>query len=315
MSLNSSIKSVFSGYSPLDDYEKPAIGAVEDIEPGDKSFDLAFTDASCSADDSLLGNNKTKPDNRFRIDARVISDAIIGLSDGLTVPFALTAGLSALGSKNVVIYGGLAELTAGAISMGLGGYLGASSEEYVRSFHVSFLTDKFCRESYRATEKQTQETVILNPASALADLKETFAPYDIPQPILDDLTSHLAKSSKLSEFLIHFHHQVSEPASSRAFTCALTIALGYFFGGFFPLLPYFFVGNDGIMVALCWSIGSMGLALFSFGYTKTCFVQGWTGRSNVTKGIYGGFQMVFVGSFAAAMAMALVKGFDSLAKA
>jgi hypothetical protein len=64
----------------------------------------------------------------FRVDARVISDATIGLSDGLTVPFALTAGLSALGDTKVVIYGGFAELIAGAISMGLGGYLGAKSE-------------------------------------------------------------------------------------------------------------------------------------------------------------------------------------------
>jgi hypothetical protein len=64
-----------------------------------------------------------------KITSRVISDAIIGLSDGLTVPFALTAGLSALGETKVVIYGGLAELFAGAISMGLGGYLAAKSEE------------------------------------------------------------------------------------------------------------------------------------------------------------------------------------------
>lgn len=64
----------------------------------------------------------------FKINARVISDATIGLSDGLTVPFALTAGLSALGDTRVVIFGSLAELIAGAISMGLGGYLGAKSE-------------------------------------------------------------------------------------------------------------------------------------------------------------------------------------------
>jgi hypothetical protein len=133
MSLNSSLKSVLSGYSQLNDHEKPGIGVVEDIEHGDKSFDLALSDASCSVDDTLLGNNKSKQESGFRIDARVISDAIIGLSDGLTVPFALTAGLSALGNKNVVIYGGLAELTAGAISMGLGGYLGAKSEECVPS--------------------------------------------------------------------------------------------------------------------------------------------------------------------------------------
>jgi vacuolar iron transporter family protein len=65
---------------------------------------------------------------RLKIDPRMVSDAIIGLSDGLTVPFALTAGLSALGSTKIVVYGGLAELIAGAISMGLGGYLGAKSE-------------------------------------------------------------------------------------------------------------------------------------------------------------------------------------------
>jgi VIT1/CCC1 family predicted Fe2+/Mn2+ transporter len=72
---------------------------------------------------------KTAEKEGFKIDGRVISDAIIGLSDGLTVPFALTAGLSALGDTKVVVYGGLAELIAGAISMGLGGYLGAKSEE------------------------------------------------------------------------------------------------------------------------------------------------------------------------------------------
>jgi len=66
--------------------------------------------------------------------ARIISDATIGLSDGLTVPFALTAGLSALGDTRIVIFGGLAELIAGAISMGLGGYLGAKSEAYVTPF-------------------------------------------------------------------------------------------------------------------------------------------------------------------------------------
>lgn len=80
----------------------------------------ASTDAS-----TLLETEEPKR----RLGARVVSDAIIGLSDGLTVPFALTAGLSALGNTKVVIFAGLAELTAGAISMGLGGYLGAKSEE------------------------------------------------------------------------------------------------------------------------------------------------------------------------------------------
>ena len=70
----------------------------------------------------------SEPDRTIRLDPRIISDATIGLSDGLTVPFALSAGLSALGSTKIVIFGGIAELIAGAISMGLGGYLGAKSE-------------------------------------------------------------------------------------------------------------------------------------------------------------------------------------------
>jgi vacuolar iron transporter family protein len=78
---------------------------------------------------TLLESEPEERKSQGRIDPRVISDAIIGLSDGLTVPFALTAGLSALGNTKVVIFAGLAELTAGAISMGLGGYLGAKSEE------------------------------------------------------------------------------------------------------------------------------------------------------------------------------------------
>lgn len=73
-------------------------------------------------------NSPPQRTKAFKIDRRTISDAILGLSDGLTVPFALSAGLSSLGTTKVVILGGLAELVAGAISMGLGGFLGARSE-------------------------------------------------------------------------------------------------------------------------------------------------------------------------------------------
>lgn len=87
---------------------------------------LASSDASTLLENERAAEN---PKRKPAVDARIVSDAIIGLSDGLTVPFALTAGLSALGDTKVVIYGGVAELIAGAISMGLGGYLGAKSEE------------------------------------------------------------------------------------------------------------------------------------------------------------------------------------------
>jgi len=171
------------------------------------------------------------------------------------------------------------------------------------------------RESYQAMKADTKETVAMDPASAVASIMTTFAPYDIPESLLHDLTMHLSKSAQLPGFLLRFHHGLQEPASSRAFTCALTIAAGYFLGGFVPLLPYFFVDGSqaGIMRALAWSIGIMFAALFAFGYCKTCFVQGWSGRENRWKGFKGGVQMALIGSFAAGVAMALVRGFNGLA--
>lgn len=82
-----------------------------------------------------------------------------------------------------------------------------------------------------------------------------------------------------------------------------------------PLLPYFFVEGsaEGILTALAWSIGTMFVALFTFGYSKTCFVQGWSGRDNVWRGVKGGCQMALIGSLAAGVAMGLVRGFNRLA--
>lgn len=96
-------------------------GSDQDLE-SQRSYD---TFGRCVSNDDSVGSGSS---TRTRINPRIISDAILGLSDGLTVPFALSAGLSALGNTKVVVLGGLAELAAGAISMGLGGYVGAKSE-------------------------------------------------------------------------------------------------------------------------------------------------------------------------------------------
>jgi vacuolar iron transporter family protein len=130
--------------------------------------------------------------------------------------------------------------------------------------------------------------------------------------VLEGLESDLAESPPhLLRFLMHFQHNLPEQDNSRAFACALTIAGGYFLGGFLPLLPYFFVGQDEVMLALWWSIGVMGFSLFTFGYVKTCFMSGWSGSSNIWRGMKGGLQMVLVGGIAAGSAMGLVKVFDS----
>ena len=124
----------FSRHAPLSEKDssswlglKPegsSYNQIRDLEA--LGSDTTSSDGSSVAESTASASKKKQA---FKIDARVISDAIIGLSDGLTVPFALTAGLSALGNTQVVISGGMAELIAGAISMGLGGYLGAKSEE------------------------------------------------------------------------------------------------------------------------------------------------------------------------------------------
>lgn len=80
-----------------------------------------------------------------------------------------------------------------------------------------------------------------------------------------------------------------------------------------PLVPYFFVGPNDAFVALRWSIATMAVALFVFGYGKTCFVSGWRGARNVRRGLVGGAQMILVGGVAAGSAMGLVKGFQFLA--
>lgn len=129
MSFTSPLKAVIQSYIPLSENELSPQEDEKDFQASRRSIDLESNGSVSSHTSTLLDSTQAEPKRKFQVDARVISDAIIGLSDGLTVPFALTAGLSALGDTKVVIYGGLAELTAGAISMGLGGYLGAKSEE------------------------------------------------------------------------------------------------------------------------------------------------------------------------------------------
>ena len=241
----------------------------------------------------------TPASKSFKLDARIISDATIGLSDGLTVPFALTAGLSALGQTKVVIYGGLAELIAGAISMGLGGYLGAKSEAA----------------SYRETRAQCAAQVSLDPVTtATAAVSDAFASYGLPPHILDGVARHLAASPEAQvDFLMRFGHCAEEPASSRAAVSALTIAAGYFLGGLLPLLPYFFVPEAEVLLALWISVAVMAVALFVFGYAKTCAVGGWSGRQRVWEGVVGGAEMIVVGGAVAGAAMGLVKLFDGIA--
>ncbi|OAX80036.1 hypothetical protein ACJ72_05641 [Emergomyces africanus] len=232
--------------------------------------------------------------SRMRVNPRIISDAILGLSDGLTVPFALSAGLSAFGDTKVVVLGSLAELVAGAISMGLGGYVGARSEI----------------ESYETAKREVQDLVQSCPCETSSMVREVFAPYSLPDHPVSEMSSTLHSSpQQLMEFLLAFYHKHPEPDRNQAYISAVTLALGYFVGGFIPLIPY--IMCDQVMTALKYSGGVMAITLLVFGYIKTCIVRGWKGRENFMAGLKGGVQMVLVGGVAAGAAVALVRLIDN----
>lgn len=236
--------------------------------------------------------NSSQSTTTARINPRIISDATIGLSDGLTVPFALTAGLSALGETNVVIYGGLAELIAGGISMGLGGYLGAKSEA----------------EAYRSTLAETRTMVALEPERASALARSTFDGDVFSQRTLDQMVEELLTDRvNLVGFLMRFHHQLAEAdfEPSRAYMSGLTVALGYFLGGLIPLLPYVLLGD--MSEAFIGSVVVMAFALFTFGWQKTSLL----GEQDRRICLRNGCQMVVLGGVAAGAAMGCVKAVGS----
>jgi len=166
------------------------------------------------------------------------------------------------------------------------------------------------RESYKATLTSTRQQVSTAPSAAASSIEEVLAPFDLPKQLTDDLSFHLSKSTHLVPFLMQFQHNLPEPEGSRAITCALTIACGYFLGGFIPLVPYFLVPRTEVILALEWSLGVMALALFAFGYGKTCFVSGFSGSVNIWAGTKGGVQMMIVGGVAAGIAMAVIRLFN-----
>ncbi|KAL8673905.1 MAG: hypothetical protein Q9168_001690 [Polycauliona sp. 1 TL-2023] len=229
----------------------------------------------------------------FRPTPRMISDAIIGLADGMTVPFALTAGLSSLGSTRIVQMGGVAELIAGMISMGVGGALGAKAES----------------DGFKAKLADTTKLVLNSSADAIDLVHETLAPYGFDHGQRNVISDQLRQSSdKMVDFLVRFHYQEKEPDSSRPWSCGLTIGLGYGIGGLIPLLPYFCVGLHDVYLALYISIGIMAVTLFLFGYCKTVLLAEQDREKSTWKAFKGGLWMLALGGGSAAVAVGAVYG-------
>lgn len=257
-------------------------------ENSDRVQEVANEEAILNAVEGKDDDEDQDNDGFFNnFDPRVMSDIIIGLSDGLTVPFALTAGLSSLGDTKLVITGGMAELVSGAISMGLGGYLAAKSEE----------------EYYKSQVKKEKLAFFKKPETinqeAAEIMFETGASEATISSFLKDLDS---QPKNLIDFVIRFGKGLEEPAEGREITSALTIGTSYFLGGFVPLLPYFFcsVVKTGLLV----SVAVMLVTLFIFGYVKTSLSLG--EDCGTAKKVSEGAQMVAIGSVAAGAAWTLV---------
>lgn len=224
------------------------------------------------------------------VDPRVISDLIIGLSDGLTVPFALTAGLSSLGDSKLVITGGFAELISGTISMGLGGYLGARSE-----------ADYYHAEVKQEKRKFYDNMTVIN--HEIEDILLEINPNFSDETIVSFIKDLQRTPELMVDFIIRYGRGLDEPAENRELISAVTIGGGYLLGGFIPLIPYFFVREVG--TGLIWSVVVMAVTLFWFGFYKTQVSMSDT--CTLQKKVSEGFQMVAVGGIAAGSAWFLVR--------
>lgn len=258
---------------------------ADDVASSSSSITSALT--SVNNPDYNNDSDSSSSSSAF-IPPRVMSDIIIGLSDGLTVPFALTAGLSSLGDSKLVITGGLAELVSGAISMGLGGYLAAKSES--ECYHHEVARERELHERKPEISESCVEEILSEYSLSPATIKMVF----------NDMNESPAK---MMDFIIKFGKGLEEPAEGREFSSALTIGSAYFLGGFVPLIPYFFIKT--VDAALLISVIVMLTTLFVFGVLKTTFTLGWDcGKTRIA---FNGVQMVLTGGIAAGAAWALVK--------
>lgn len=169
------------------------------------------------------------------------------------------------------------------------------------------ITDKDNSEAYISTLTSTRATVLSSPHETYSLLISTLATLRLPHSLLSQLLEHLASDADLTTtFLMTFHHNLppTPPAPSAAYMSGLTIALGYFVGGFVPLLPYLFVAQVG--AAFHASVVLMAIALFVFGWTKQSMVAEGE-EKRISKCIRSGFQMVVMGGLAACAAIVCVR--------
>ena len=217
-----------------------------------------------------------------------VRDIVIGMSDGLTVPFALAAGLTgAINSSGIIVTAGLAEIAAGSIAMGLGGYLAAKSDA----------------EHYAKEREREKREVIEIPEEEMREVAQVFHSYGLTKeesaPIVEALSKH---PKRWVDFMMRFELGLEKPDPKRALVSALTIAGSYVAGGLIPLAPYIvsvYVRELSVFTALLVSVGLTLVALFVFGFVK--------GRFTGTRPLRSALQTALIGSVAAGAAFLIAR--------
>ncbi len=217
----------------------------------------------------------------------LLRDVVIGMSDGLTVPFALAAGLSgAVDSSSIIVIAGIAEIAAGSIAMGLGGYLAGKTEQ----------------DHYKSEVKREYDEIENLRYKEIEETKEFFANIGLSQEIQDKATEEISRDKdRWVDFMMKYELGLEKPDPKRATKSALNIGLSYVAGGVIPLSPYFFI--SGSTEALKYSVIATLACLFIFGYFKS--------RITGVNAFWGAIRVTMIGAVAAAAAFGVAKLFEA----
>ena len=218
--------------------------------------------------------------------SHLLRDVVIGMSDGLTVPFALAAGLSgAVDSSSIIVIAGIAEIAAGSIAMGLGGYLAGKTEQ----------------DHYKSEVKREYDEVENLRHREIEETKEFFANIGLSPELQDRATEEIARDKdRWVDFMMKYELGLEKPDPKRATKSALNIGLSYIAGGIIPLSPYFFIVSSS--EALKYSVVATLICLFVFGYFKS--------RITGVNAFWGAVRVMLIGAVAAGAAFAVAKLFE-----
>lgn len=215
-----------------------------------------------------------------------LRDIVIGMSDGLTVPFALAAGLSgAVDSTHIIVIAGIAEIAAGSIAMGLGGYLAGKTEQ-------DHYNTELKREHYEVDHLRDRE---------IEETKEFFAGIGLSEELQVKATEEIARDKKQwVNFMMKYELGLEKPDPRRATKSALNIGLSYIVGGLVPLSPYFFIDvpEDALKISAIVTL----ICLFIFGFFKS--------RMTGVNAWWGALRVMMIGAAAAGAAFGVAKLFE-----